>query len=95
MQLWGQRKSFKRLALVVQQDNTTYSRYIFSLVICLASACLNASSGEWEHELDAYYTNIAYFKTLDDSPIPELGKRSEVQVYPRPFFFRSYFPRLF
>jgi len=92
MQLWGQRKSFKRLVLAVHQGNTMYSRYVFSLVIYLASASLNASSGEWEHELDAYYTNIAYFKTLDDSPIPELGKRSEVQVY-RDLFFRSYFPR--
>jgi len=50
------------------------------------------SGGEWEHELDPYYSNIAYFKTLDDSPIPELGRRSEVQVY-RDLFLRSYFPR--
>ncbi len=51
-----------------------------------------ASEGEWEHEFDPYYTNIAYFKTLDDSPIPELGKRSESEVY-RDLFFRSYLPR--
>ncbi len=51
-----------------------------------------ASEGEWEHEFDPYYTNIAYFKTLDDSPVPELGKRSESEVY-RDLFFRSYLPR--
>jgi hypothetical protein len=56
------------------------------------STAVYASSGEWEHELDPYYTNIAYFKTLDDSPVPELGKRSEAQVY-RDLFLRSYLPR--
>ena len=60
--------------------------------MCLLSTAVYASSGEWEHELDPYYTNIAYFKTLDDSPIPELGKRSEAQVY-RDLFLRSYLPR--
>ncbi len=53
-----------------------------------------ASSGDWEHEFDPYYTNIAYFKTLDDSPIPELGQVSEVQVY-KDLFYRSYVPRFF
>lgn len=66
------------------------------IVLCLLCSCwalsVHASSGEWEYEVDPYYTNIAYFKTLDDSPIPELGKRSEAQVY-RDLFFRSYFPR--
>jgi hypothetical protein len=66
--------------------------YVVSLCLCLGSAYSYATSGEWEHELDPYYTNIAYFKTLDDSPIPELGKRSEAQVY-RDLFLRSYFPR--
>lgn len=51
-----------------------------------------ASSGEWEHELDPYYSNIAYFKALDDTPIPELGKRTEREVY-RDLFYRSYLPR--
>lgn len=53
-----------------------------------------ASEGEWEHEFDPYYSNIAYFKTLDDSPIPELGKATEAQVY-RDLFYRSYVPRFF
>jgi hypothetical protein len=63
-----------------------------SILLCLLNTYAYASSGEWEHELDPYYTNIAYFKTLDDSPVPELGKRSEAQVY-RDLFLRSYLPR--
>ncbi len=63
---------------------------------CLLLLFLTAQSqgveGEWEHELEPYYSNIAYFKTLDDSPIPELGERSESEVY-RDLFFRSYLPR--
>lgn len=63
-----------------------------TLLFCLRGEYSYGSSGEWEHELDPYYTNIAYFETLDDSPIPELGKRSEAEVY-RDLFFRSYLPR--
>ncbi len=51
-------------------------------------------AGEWEYEIDPYYSNIAYYQTLDDSPIPELGERSEAQVY-ADLFFRSYLPRFF
>lgn len=76
---------------MAHKDILFYLCYIASLLFCLGSATAFAA-GEWEHELDPYYTNIAYFKTLDDSPIPELGKRSEAQVY-RDLFFRSYFPR--
>jgi len=68
---------------------------LFTVIIsfcCSAVLPVCASQGEWEHEFDPYYTNIAYFKTLDDSPIPELGKRSESEVY-RDLFFRSYLPR--
>jgi len=65
-------------------------------ILCWACLCwgsaVNAVPGEWEHEFDPYYTNIAYFKTLDDSPIPELGERSESDVY-RDLFYRSYLPR--
>ncbi len=67
----------------------------FTVIIsffCSAVPPVSAAQGEWEHEFDPYYTNIAYFKTLDDSPIPELGKRSESEVY-RDLFFRSYLPR--
>lgn len=92
MQLWERPELIKLLVLVVRKYNTRYSRYILTLFIFFLSECLHAASGEWEHELDPYYTNLAYFKTLDDSPIPELGKRSEAQVY-RDLFFRSYFPR--
>ena len=49
-------------------------------------------AGEWEYELDPYYSNIAYYQTLDDSPIPELGERTEAQVYAN-LFFSSYLPR--
>jgi hypothetical protein len=67
---------------------------LLSIYLLAAHQLANASDGEWEHELDPYYTNIAYFKTLDDSPIPELGQRSESQVY-RDLFLRSYVPRFF
>lgn len=63
--------------------------WLLSIGCC---AHVYGSSGEWEHELDPYYTNIAYFKTLDDSPVPELGERSESEVY-RDLFYRSYLPR--
>ena len=51
-------------------------------------------AGEWEYELEPYYSNIAYYQTLDDSPIPELGERTEAQVY-SDLFFSSYLPRFF
>lgn len=66
--------------------------FTLSILLTFFSVKVMAQSGEWEYELDPYYSNLAYFKTLDDSPIPELGKRSETQVY-RDLFFRSYFPR--
>lgn len=52
------------------------------------------AAGEWEYEVDPYYSNIAYYQTIDDSPIPELGERSEAQVY-TDLFFSSYLPRFF
>lgn len=61
-------------------------------VVSLVHGVVNASDGEWEYELDPYYSNVAFYKTLDDSPIPELGKRSEAEVY-RDLFKRSYLPR--
>lgn len=56
--------------------------------------CLPAMvhGSEWEYELDPYYSNVFYYQSLDDSPVPELGTRSEHQVY-RDLFFRSYLPR--
>ncbi len=63
--------------------------WLLGLVCC---AHVYGVPGEWEHEFDPYYTNIAYFKTLDDSPVPELGERSESEVY-RDLFYRSYLPR--
>jgi hypothetical protein len=71
-----------------------FFRFLCSVFIISIPFTVYASEGEWEHELDPYYTNIAYFKTLDDSPIPELGQRSESQVY-RDLFLRSYIPRFF
>lgn len=59
------------------------------LLMCLPAL---VQAGEWEHELDPYYSNISYYQTLDNSPVPELGTRSEHQVY-RDLFFRSYLPR--
>lgn len=59
-----------------------------------ANTLTSGTVGEWEYELDPYYSNIAYFRTLDKSPVPELGKRSERQVY-RDLFFSSYLPRFF
>ncbi|MGR6874624.1 hypothetical protein ACU6U9_20550 [Pseudomonas sp. HK3] len=51
-----------------------------------------AYAGEWEYEVDPYYSNIAYYQTLDKSPIPELGERTEAEVYSN-LFFSSYLPR--
>lgn len=51
-------------------------------------------AGEWEYEVDPYYSNVAYYQTLDESPIPELGERTEAQVY-SDLFFSSYLPRFF
>jgi len=67
--------------------------YIGALLITLFFAQVSfGADGEWEYELDPYYSNVAYFKTLDDSPIPELGKRTEAEVY-KDLFYRSYLPR--
>lgn len=74
------------------KSKSSYQAYVASMLFCLGSVHSYGSGGEWEHELDPYYTNVAYYQTLDDSPIPELGKRSEAQVY-RDLFLRSYFPR--
>jgi len=73
------------------QQTLVFRLLLMVFAVLLVSPALG-SEGEWEHEFDPYYTNIAYFKTLDDSPIPELGKRSESEVY-RDLFFRSYLPR--
>ncbi|MCP5334381.1 MAG: hypothetical protein H7A08_01680 [Oceanospirillaceae bacterium] len=64
-------------------------RILFPLLMCLPALVV---AGEWEHELDPYYSNVSYYQTLDASPVPELGTRSEHQVY-RDLFFRSYLPR--
>lgn len=71
-----------------------YRHAVWICLILLRCSWSYASEGEWEHELDPYYTNIAYFKNLDDSPIPELGQVSEIQVY-KDLFYRSYVPRFF
>ncbi|GAA6135316.1 hypothetical protein NBRC116188_21060 [Oceaniserpentilla sp. 4NH20-0058] len=65
------------------------------LLIMIIGGCLPFqlwAAGEWEYELDPYYSNIAYYQSLDDSPIPELGERTEAQVYSN-LFFSSYLPR--
>lgn len=68
-------------------------RFLWGFSACFGLFCSCAyGGGEWEYELEPYYSNIAYFKTLDDSPIPELGQRSESEVY-RDLFYRSYLPR--
>lgn len=65
-------------------------------ILFVLLAVLNASThaGEWEYELDPYYSNVAYFQNLDASPIPELGRRTEAEIY-RDLFYRSYLPRFF
>ena len=65
-----------------------YRHAVWICLVLLRCSWSYASEGEWEHELDPYYTNIAYFKNLDDSPIPELGQVSEIQVY-KDLFYRS------
>ena len=67
-------------------------KFIFSAALATQVALTQA--GEWEYELDPYYTNVAYYQSLDDSPIPELGERTELDIY-RDLFFRSYLPRFF
>lgn len=61
-------------------------------VIVFFSAAGYSEPGFWEYELDPYYSNVAFFKTLDESPIPELGERTESEVY-ADLFRRSYLPR--
>ncbi len=67
-------------------------KFIFNAALATQVALTQA--GEWEYELDPYYSNIAYYQSLDDSPIPELGERTELDIY-RDLFFRSYLPRFF
>lgn len=67
--------------------------FLLGILITLWAASAWAVS-EWEYEVDPYYSNVAYYQTLDDSPVPELGERSEAQVY-SDLFFSSYLPRFF
>lgn len=62
------------------------------IIIGVYLPCQLWAAGEWEYELDPYYSNIAYYQSLVDSPIPELGERTEAQVYSN-LFFSSYLPR--
>ncbi len=67
----------------------------FLLGVLITFWAVNAwAVSEWEYEIDPYYSNVAYYQTLDDSPVPELGERSEAQVY-SDLFFSSYLPRFF
>lgn len=89
----------KRISLVLlvidSNPSPAWIKATFSIVIwALLVQLPNSHAGEWEYELDPYYSNVAYFQNLDDSPIPELGERSEAEIY-RDLFFRSYLPRFF
>ncbi|MAA72805.1 MAG: hypothetical protein CL679_13880 [Bermanella sp.] len=68
-------------------------KFYLGMLVGWWSVC-SWSVSEWDYEIDPYYSNIAYYQTLDDSPVPELGERSEAQVY-SDLFFSSYLPRFF
>ena len=80
-----------KLAIAPRRNPTAIKDIVFALG-AMTMFLTPAWAGEWEYELDPYYSNIAYFQNLDDSPIPELGRRTEVEIY-RDLFFRSYLPR--
>ncbi len=46
----------------------------------------------FEHEFDAYYTNVGLYLSLTDEPIPDVGERDELLVY-KDLLFSSYIPR--
>lgn len=71
-----------------------YWRWAACSIFLILAVWNSAWAGEWEYELDPYYSNIAYFQNLDASPIPELGERTEIEIY-RDLFFRSYLPRFY
>jgi len=79
------------LHLALRRKHIDVKNIVFA-VIALPMFLTSVWAGEWEYELDPYYSNIAYFQNLDDSPIPELGERTEAEIY-RDLFFRSYLPR--
>lgn len=47
---------------------------------------------ELDYELDAYYSNVSLTIALTKDPIPQLGERSEEEIY-RTLLARSYMPR--
>ena len=48
----------------------------------------------WELELDAYYSNLGLYINLTDEEIPDLGDRSEREIY-QDLLLRSHKPRFF
>jgi hypothetical protein len=45
-----------------------------------------------EYELDPYYSNVDIYIGLTDRPIPDVGEKSELEIY-RDLFLSSYMPR--
>lgn len=46
----------------------------------------------FEHELDAYYSNVGLYLSLSEEAIPDVGERDELSVY-KDLLFSSYIPR--
>lgn len=52
----------------------------------------DSKATSFEYELNPYYSNADIFLSLTNTPIPEAGERSELQIY-RDLFLSSYIPR--
>lgn len=66
---------------------------VFILIILFPISFLSVA-GEWVHELDPYYSNVAYFKNIGDAEVPKLGKRTELEMY-KDLLARAYRPQFF
>ena len=49
-------------------------------------------TAHWEMEIDPYYTNLGLYINLTDEAIPDLGDKSEREIY-QDLLFRSHQPR--
>lgn len=77
-----------------------YTLFIISLFIPIARIAAFAQDTDTvqnkkvrlEYELDAYYSNIGFYISLTDEPIPDAGEKPELEIY-KDLLFSSYIPR--
>jgi len=65
---------------------------ILLLPVCRAAAQEEGKRTQTEIELDPYYTSIGWYRTLTSKPIPDLGEKTEWEIYSE-LLKKAYLPR--